>query len=198
MDPRSGRHPLDDARRGRRLARGDSRVAFRGAEGSRSVGARGRRPARVAPVRSRRARSGARRAGAPRVAGSAAPGARSVHAAPPADRHRVGCAAVDRVLADRRRCPGVRDPAPVPHRRESGVDRAGHGERRRGRVPRDAGVDQPLRELAERVIRCDNARCVAHHRGARPGDTGLARTAVLGSAQSGARRRSSSTRSCSG
>ena len=50
------------------------------------------------------------------------------------------------------------------HRRRPGVGGAGHGERRRGRVPGDAGLDQPLGQLAERVGRGADAGRVADHR----------------------------------
>ena len=75
--------------------------------------------------------------------------------------------APDRLLADRRRCPGVRGPAPLPRRRRSGVRRAGHGQRSRRVVPGDAGLDEPVRQLAQRVGRRPHAARVAGHRRAR-------------------------------
>ena len=95
-------------------------------------------------------------------------------------RHRGGRVAADRVLPDRRRCSGVRCAAPLPDRRGSGVGRSGNGERRRGRVSGDAGVDQPLGQLAERVRGRANAGRVARDR--RPGtrDPAVPRPAVLG------------------
>ena len=53
---------------------------------------------------------------------------------------------------------GVRRPASLPHRRQPGVGRARDGERRRRGVPGDAGVDQPVGELAERVGRAPGRR----------------------------------------
>ena len=66
---------------------------------------------------------------------------------------RGGRARADRVLADRRRLQDVRGQAPLPDRHQPGIGRAGHGERRRRPVPGDAGVDEPVGELAERPLR---------------------------------------------
>ena len=66
-----------------------------------------------------------------------------------------------------------------PHRRRSGIGGSGHGERRRGRLPGHAGLDEPLRQLAERVGRGEDAAGVAHHRRARPADAALPRAALL-------------------
>ena len=67
-----------------------------------------------------------------------------------------------------------------------------------GRVPGDAGLDQPLGELAQRVGGRAHAGGVARHRRARARDAARPRAAVLGPAEGRARRRSSSTPSCSG
>ena len=105
----------------------------------------------------------------------------------PDDRHRLGRAAPDRVLADGRRCQGVRNQAPLPHRRQPGVDRAGDGERGRRRLPGDAGLDEPLGKLAERVGGRANPGRVADHRRPRAVDARRARTALLASSEGGAR-----------
>ena len=86
-------------------------------------------------VRPRRARRRARRRRAARPARAGPAGPRRLPAALRDDPRRRRRAAPDRLLADRRRCPGVRGPAPLPHRRRSGVGRAGHGQRRGRRVP---------------------------------------------------------------
>ena len=84
-----------------------------------------------------------------------------------------------RVLADRRRRPRVRRPAPLPRRRRPGVGRAGHGQHRRRRLPGHAGLDEPLRELAERVGRGEDADRVARHGRARAADADRAGARVL-------------------
>ena len=145
-----------------------------------------------------RPRRRGRRRRAARAPGADAAGLRHRPAQPLGDRDRGGGAAADRLLADGRRRPGVRDPAPLPHRRRPGVGGAGDGERRRRRVPGHAGVDQPVGELAERVGRRADAGGLARHGGPRARDPDRAGAAVLGAAEGGARRRSSSTRSCSG
>ena len=73
-------------------------------------------------------------------------------------------AAADRLLADGGRRARVRRPSPLPHRRQPGVDRPGHGERRRGRVPGDARLDEPVRQLAQRVLRRPHADGLARDR----------------------------------
>ena len=86
------------------------------------------------------------------------PGARRLPGAlldDPRGRDRV---APDRLLADRRRCARVRGPAPLPHRRQPGVRGAGDGQRRVRGLPGDAGLDEPVGELAERVGRRPHAR----------------------------------------
>ena len=124
----------------------------------------GRRAAGVVAVRSRRPR---RRPGRRRAARAADPevpdpGLLGDHAGH--DRHRGGGARPDRVLPDRGRRPGVRGPAPLPHRHQPGIGRPGHGERRRRPVPGDAGVDEPVRELAERPLRRPHRPGLAHLR----------------------------------
>ncbi len=74
--------------------------------------------------------------------------------------------AADRLLADRGRRARVRRPASLPHRCQPGVDRPGHGERRRGRVPGNAGLDEPLRQLAQRILGRAHAAGVARDRNA--------------------------------
>ena len=81
------------------------------------------------------------------------PGRRRLPAALLDDPRGRGGAAPDRLLADGRRRARVRRPPPLPHRRQPGVGRAGDGERGLRRLPGDAGLDEPLRELAQRVGR---------------------------------------------
>ena len=104
------------------------------------------------------------------------------------DPRRGGRAAADRLLADRRRRAGVRRPPPLPRRRQPGVRRAGHGEPRGGRVPRDAGLDEPVGELAQRVGRRAHAARLAGHRRARGADAPRARPAVQRPAEGRPRR----------
>ena len=98
------------------------------------------------------------------------------------DRDRRGGARADRVLADGRRRQDVRGQAPLPDRHQPGVGRPGHGERRRRPVPGDAGLDEPVRELAERPLRRAHRACVPRPRRDRPADPSLAGAAVLGPA----------------
>ena len=105
-----------------------------------------------------------RRRRAARAPGTDAPGLRHRPAQPLGDHDRRGRAAADRLLADRRRRPRVRDTAPLPDRRRPGIGRTGDGERRRRRVPGHAGVDQPVGQLAERVGRRPDAGGLARHR----------------------------------
>ena len=105
--------------------------------------------------------------GSARPAGAGAPGPRRLPAAlldHPRGRDRAG---PDRLLADRRRRARVRGPAPLPHRRQPGVGRAGDGQRRVRCVPGDAGLDEPVRQLAERVGRRPHPARVARNRCAR-------------------------------
>ena len=57
-----------------------------------------------------------------------------------------------------------------------------------GRLPGDAGLDEPVGELAERVGRCADAAGLARHRRARGADAARPRAGLLGPAQAGARR----------
>ena len=104
----------------------------------------------------------------------------------------------DRLLADGRRRARLRHAPPLPHRRQPGVGRAGHGQRRRRRLPGHARLDEPFGELAERVGRRAHARRVARHGRARAGDADRARTGLLGACRRPCSARSSSTRSSSG
>ena len=116
---------------GARLARRDPRAAVRGARGSRarSCWSSAACSPRACSTSARTAsRSSATcRAGCPRPE---LPDWRPRQDASVDDRHRLGRAAADRVLADGRRRARVRDAAPLPHRRQPGVGRAGDGERR--------------------------------------------------------------------
>ena len=80
------------------------------------------------------------------------------------DRARGGGAGAHRVLADRRRLQDVRGQAPLSHRHQPGIGRPGHGERRRRPVPGNAGLDEPVRELAERPHRRTHRPRLAHLR----------------------------------
>ena len=71
-----------------------------------------------------------------RAADARAPGPRARLGPLRDDRHRGGRAALDRLLADRRRRAGLRGAAPLPDRRQPGVHGAGDGERRRRRASR--------------------------------------------------------------
>ena len=83
----------------------------------------------------------------------------------------------------------VRNAPPVPHRRQPGVGRAGHGERRRRRVSGHARVDEPVGELAQRVRRAPNTPVASLTTGALVLATLIVLApAVLGPAQGGARR----------
>ena len=124
---RARRRPRRDAP-GR--ARSRSRVIlglrFARARGPRGAGARRRRPARVARC-STSGLTGSRssatcRAGCPRRRCRAPT---LVLADVRDDRGRGLRAAADRVLADRRRCAGLRDAPPLPDRRRPGVGRPG-------------------------------------------------------------------------
>ncbi len=183
------RRALDDFAGRRHGARGDPRTASLGARGSGCAGARGGRAAGLIAVRSRRARGGARRRRAKRAARPGA--ARSGSGSGPLrdGRHRGGRVAVDRVLPDRRRRSGVRCAAPLPDRRGSGVGGSGDGERRRGRVSGDAGFDQPLGQLAERVGGRAHAGRLARDRGPGARDPAVPRPAVLGPPEGRARGR---------
>ena len=174
------RHALDDTARRRHGARGDPRAASPGARGSRCAGARGRRTAGLIAVRPRRARGGAGRRRAKRAARPGAARSRAGRGPLRDHRHRGCGVAADRVLPDRRRRQGVRRAASLPDRREPGIRGSGDGERGRGRVPGDAGVDQPLGQLAERVRGRTDAGRIARDR--RPGarDAAVSRSAVLG------------------
>ena len=182
------RHPLGDGRRRRRGAGRDPRAAVRRAVGAGRAGPGRRGRARRLPPRPRRARGRARRRRAARPAGAGAAGPRA-RRRPHRDGPRgVGRARADRLLADRRRRAHVRRAPPVPDRRRPGVGRAGHGERRGGARAGHAGLDEPFRELPERVGGREDAGRVAHHRGARAADPGRARAGVLGAAEGGSRR----------
>ena len=104
------------------------------------------------------------------------------------DRARGGGAGAHRVLADRRRRQDVRGQAPLSHRHQPGVGRPGHGQRRRRPVPGNAGLDEPVRELAERPHGRAHRPRLAHLRRDRPPHPARAGAAVLGPAQAGARR----------
>ncbi len=60
---------------------------------------------------------------------------------------------IDRVLADRRRLPGIRSQASLPDRHQPGIGGSGHVECRRRPVSGDARVDQPLGQLPQRPFR---------------------------------------------
>ena len=71
------------------------------------------------------------------------------------DRHRRVRAAADRLLADRGRRARVRHPAPLSDRRRPGVDRPGHGERRRracSRGCRSRRASRPARSTSPRAL----------------------------------------------
>ncbi len=158
VDPVARRRELDDRARGSGGAGGHLRPALPRPPRAGSARARRRRAPRDVALRPRRARCRARRAGAARAAGAGAPGPRRLPAAlldHPRGGDRV---APDRLLADRRRRARVRGPAPLPHRRQPGVGRAGDGQRGLGGVPGDAGLDEPVGELAQRVGRREHAR----------------------------------------
>ena len=104
------------------------------------------------------------------------------------DRARGGGAGAHRVLADRRRLQDVRGQAPLSHRHQPGIGRPGHGQRRRRPVPGDAGLDEPVGELAERPHGRAHGPRLAHLRRDRPAHPARAGAAVLGPAQAGARR----------
>ena len=189
VDPRPGRHPLDVGRRGRCLARGDPRVAIRGTEGSRSVGARGRRPARVAHVRSRRARRGARGTRAARVAGPADPepsiSSRDHFA-------QIAIASVALLLIGFSQTAGDARVFATRHRYRIDVNQESVAQ---GMANVGAGVFQGMPVSTSLSASSLNESSGATTPvaslttgAARPGDAGLARTAVLGSAQSGTRR----------
>ncbi len=134
--PGARRHPLGDARRRARLARDDSCAPVRRPCCPGRARARRRRARRLRGLRSRRPR---RRAGRPRSPRSSFARAAALAARPHApgdDRARLVRPAPDRVLADRRRRPGVRDAPPLPDRRQPGVRRPGHGERHGGACSR--------------------------------------------------------------
>ena len=118
-------------------------------------------------VRPRGARGRAGRRRAERAADAAAPRPRVGHGQPRDGLRGVVRAGADRVLADGRGRPRVRHAAQVPHRHRSGVRGPGHGQRRRGPRPGHAGLDEPLRELAERVGRREDADGLADHGRAR-------------------------------
>ena len=184
----AGRYPLDDAPGWRRGTRRDSRPAVPRTRRSGCAGARRRRDPGLIPVRPGRARCRAGRARAAWAADAAAPERRPVAAAV-RDHRRCGRrAALDRVLADRRRRSRVRHPAQVPNRCRPGVGGSGHGQHGRRRVPGHAGLHEPLRQLAERVGRSEDAGCVADHRRARAAHADRACTAVLQAAKAGAGR----------
>ena len=150
VDPVARGRELGDPARGRGGARGHPRSALPRPTRAGRARARRRRTARDMAVRPRRARCRARRPRAARPAGAGASGRRRLPAALPDDPRRRDRAAPDRLLADRRRRACVRRPAPLPHRHQPGVGRAGHGQHGVGSVPGDAGLDEPVCELAQR------------------------------------------------
>ena len=192
------RRGLDDGARRGGVPRGDPRPALPGARRPRRAGARRRRPGRLGALRPWRTRRRARRRRAARAAGPRA--ARLLPGRGPLrdDRRRGGGAAVDRLLPDGRRRPGVRGASSLSDRRQPGVRGPGDGERGRRGVPGDAGVDQPVGQLAQRVGGRTHAGLLAGERRAGDRDAARPRPAVLAPAEGRARRRSSSTRSCSG
>ena len=97
--------------------------------------------ARTASRSSATCRAGCPRRSCPHATSSGAPGD---------DRDRRRRAAPDRLLPDGRRRARLRRPPSLPHRRQPGVGRAGHGQRRRRAVPGHAGLDEPLGQLAQR------------------------------------------------
>ena len=187
LDQRPGRHRRDDGARRRLRARRHPRPATSQAESSGRPRPRGRRLARVRRVRPWRAwgRAGRRRAEwAPHPRASRRVSDRRPL---PRDRDRGHRGAPDRVLPDGRGREGVRSAASLPHRRQPGSDRAGDGERRRRGPAGNAGHDQPLGQLPERVLWRADPALVAGHRG--PGDRNAAgpRSLVLGPSEGGSR-----------
>ena len=164
------RRALGDGGGGRARAGADPRAAVPRPGRAGRARARGGGDPRRRPAGPRRAwrRAGRRRAERAAVAGAARLRARQ--GARRDDPGGVVRAGADRLLADRRRRSGVRRPASVPHRRRPGVRGAGHGQRRRGRLPGHAGFDEPLGELAQRVCRREDADGLADHRRPRPPD----------------------------
>ena len=85
-------------------------------------------------------------------------------------------------------CPDVRGQAPLPDRHQPGVGGAGHGQRRRRPVPGDAGLDQPVRQLAQRPHRRPHRPRVDHVGRHRAAHAAVAGAALLRPAQAGAGR----------
>ena len=98
-------------------------------------------------ARARQPRGRARGSCSERPAVARTPRCLRVHGPRRGDRHRRDGTAADRLLADGRRRTRICGPAPVPHRREPGVDRTGHGERRRRLCSRGC----PCRPACRRV-----------------------------------------------
>ena len=142
-------------------------VARGRSEGARRARARRRRTARLPPVRSRRPRRGDRRRGATWAAGTRAAAGPSRRRALRHHRRRCGRAVPHRLLPDGRRRPAVRRPASLPDRCRPGDGRPGHVQHRRRRVPGDAGVDQPVGQFVERLVRGAHAARLDRHRGRR-------------------------------
>ena len=170
------------------LAR-DPRAAARRAGDPRRARARRRRAARLGAVRPRRARRGARRRRAARASRSPSCPISSwsgdhYRDRSPSRRWRLLLIGFSQTAGDARAFA-------ARHRYRIDVNQesvgAGDGERRRGRVPGNAGVDEPLGELAERVGGRADAGRLARDRGPRARDAARPRAAVLGAAEGGAR-----------
>ena len=144
-----------------RLAGRGVRAAGRRAAGPRRTRPGRRRAPRVIPVRPR----GSRRLPGRRCASRTAVVRHSGHRADVGPRGHGGGRRrrvdVDRLLADGRRRARLRGKAPVPDRRRPGVRCAGRREHGLGVLPRDAGLDEPFRKLAQRPRRCSYRPCVA-------------------------------------
>ncbi len=153
VDRLARRRARRDGARGGARSRADPGPALPEACRSWCAGPRRRGDPRGARLRPRRARSRARRRRAKRASGARAAELRPDPGPHRDDRLGGVRAAADRVLADRRGRARVRRAAQVRHRCRSGVGGSGHGERRRGRLPGHAGLDESLGQLAERVGR---------------------------------------------